>query len=145
MHTEAYFRAYLGIAAGRVEPPAGKIELPIGMAEGSAYKRAVTQQGVYACTEYETMARSERFTLLRLLPQTGRTHQLRLHMAAIGFPLAGDWLYGEKDETLIARPALHSAELALTHPITEERICLCSGLPEDMRALTDGMETYRKG
>jgi len=145
MHTEAYFRAYLGIAAGRVTPPEGKIELPIGMAEGSAYKRAVTRQGAYACTEYETLACSERFTLLRLLPQTGRTHQLRLHMAAVGFPLAGDWLYGEKDEALIARPALHSAELALTHPITGERIRLRSELPEDMRALTDGMEMYRKG
>lgn len=145
MHTEAYFRAYLGIAAGRVIPPDGKIERPIGMAEGSAYKRAVTRQGVYACTEYETLARSERFTLLRLLPRTGRTHQLRVHMAAVGFPLAGDWLYGEKDEALIARPALHSAELTLTHPITGERIRLRSELPEDMRALTDGMETYRKG
>jgi 23S rRNA pseudouridine1911/1915/1917 synthase len=139
MHTEAYFRAYRGVAVGSVEPPAGKIELPVGMAAGSSYKRAVTREGVYACTEYETLACSDGFTLLKLLPLTGRTHQLRLHMAAIGYPLAGDWLYGEKNESLIARPALHSAELALTHPVTNERICLRAELPEDMRALTKGM------
>lgn len=145
LHTEAYFRAYLGIAVGRVEPPEGKIELPVGLADGSTYKRAAARDGVYACTEYETLARSGRFTLLRLLPQTGRTHQLRVHMAAIGFPLAGDWLYGEKDEALIARPALHSAELTLTQPVTGERIRLAADLPEDMRALTKGMEPFRKG
>lgn len=137
MHTEAYARTYLGIATGRVEPPDGVIELPIGMEQGSTYQRAIRPDGQSARTEYETLATNESFTLLRLVPRTGRTHQLRLHMASVGFPLAGDWLYGAEDRALIARPALHSCELTLTHPITGARIHLTSDLPEDMRRLID--------
>ena len=138
MHTEAYRRVYLGVATGRVDPPAGTIELPIGMAEGSTYQRAIRAEGQAANTGYETLAVNEEFTLLRLVPQTGRTHQLRLHLAAIGYPLAGDWLYGAEDRALIGRPALHSYELALTHPITGEELQFTSPLPEDMRRLMEG-------
>ncbi len=141
MHTQDYARVYLGVAIGRVEPPNGVIELPIGMAEGSAYRRAICEGCQPARTEYETLAVNGRFTLLRLVPRTGRTHQLRLHLAAIGFPLAGDWLYGAEDRALIARPALHSCELSLTHPVTGERIRLVSDFPEDMRRLIDFPET----
>lgn len=137
MHTDGYARVYLGVAVGRVTPTSGVIELPIGMAPGSTYRRAIDRDGQSAGTAYETLASNGRFTLLRLIPHTGRTHQLRLHMAALGFPLAGDWLYGEEDRTLIARPALHSHELTLTHPVTGDRIHLISGLPEDMRRLME--------
>ena len=137
MHTADYERAYLAVATGHVEPPSGEITLPIGMAEGSTYQRAIREDGQPARTEYVSLAQNERFTLLRLLPHTGRTHQLRLHMAALGYPLAGDWLYGAEDRALIARPALHSHELTLTHPVTGESIHLVSDLPEDMRRLMD--------
>ena len=137
MHTEGYARTYLGIAVGRVVPLDGVIELPIGMAQGSTYQRAIVPEGQSARTEYFTLATNERFTLLRLVPKTGRTHQLRLHLSAIGYPLAGDWLYGAEDRALIARPALHSHTLTLTHPITGERIHLTAELPEDMRRLME--------
>ena len=137
MHTEAYRRTYLGVAVGRVDPPSGTIELPIGMAEGSTYQRAIHSEGQRAKTVYEIFVANERFTLLRLIPETGRTHQLRLHLSAIGYPLAGDWLYGAEDRALIARPALHSYELSLTHPITGETLQFTSPLPEDMRRLID--------
>lgn len=137
MHSAAYARTYLAVATGHVDPPSGEINLPIGMAEGSTYQRAIRDDGQHAHTEYETLAQNERFSLLRLLPHTGRTHQLRLHMAALGYPLAGDWLYGAEDRLLITRPALHSHELVLTHPITGEIIRLVSDLPEDMRRLMD--------
>jgi len=137
MHTNAYARVYLGIACGHVLPASGVIELPIGMAEGSTYQRAIRREGQTARTEYESLATNDRFTLLRLVPRTGRTHQLRLHMATVGFPLAGDWLYGTEDRQLIARPALHSYELTLTHPITGEYIHLTAELPEDMWRLID--------
>ena len=137
MHSQDYARVYLGVAVGRVSPSDGVIELPIGMAEGSTYQRSIMPEGQSARTEYRTLATNERFTLLRLVPQTGRTHQLRLHLSAVGYPLAGDWLYGVEDRALIARPALHSYTLALTHPITGERIHLTAELPEDMRRLID--------
>ncbi len=135
MHSSAFTRTYEGVAVGHVEPPNGKIDLPIGMAEGSTYKRAVRDDGAAALTEYETISANERFTLLKLIPHTGRTHQLRLHMAAIGYPLAGDWLYGQAAPDLLARPALHSAGLRLVHPVTGKRIELRSELPDDMRKL----------
>ena len=69
------------------------------------------------------------------LPETGRTHQLRVHMAFIGHPLAGDWLYGTEDLNLIPRPALHSCALTLVHPVTEEVLELEAPLPEDMARL----------
>ena len=137
MHTSDYARVYLGISCGRVSPARGEILLPIGMAEGSTYQRAVCEGGQIARTEYETLASNDRFTLLRLIPHTGRTHQLRLHMAAVGYPLAGDWLYGAEDRALIARPALHSHQLTMMHPITGEPIRLTAELPEDMKRLID--------
>ena len=137
MHTSDYARVYLGIACGRVTPASGEIVLPIGMAEGSTYQRAIREDGQQARTEYETLATNERFTLLRLTPHTGRTHQLRLHMSALGYPLAGDWLYGAEDRALIARPALHSYQLTMTHPITGETIRLAAEMPEDMKKLID--------
>ena len=76
---------------------------------------------------------------LRLRPETGRTHQLRVHMASQGCPLAGDWLYGTEDPALIPRPALHSYALTLTHPVTGEELHLTAPLPADMAALITGM------
>ena len=134
LHTEHFSREYLGIALGKVYPAEGRIELPIGMEEGSTYKRAVRRDGAYSLTVYSTIEVNSGYTLLRLIPHTGRTHQLRLHMAAIGHPLAGDWLYGQRQPE-IQRPALHSAELKLRHPITGESIQLHSSLPEDMKKL----------
>ncbi|PKM39951.1 MAG: RluA family pseudouridine synthase [Firmicutes bacterium HGW-Firmicutes-9] len=144
MHTSAYARVYLGIACGIVTPASGVVELPIGMAEGSTFQRAICDGGQRARTEYETLTANEQYTLLRLVPRTGRTHQLRLHMSAVGYPLAGDWLYGVEDRALIARPALHSYELSLTHPIAGKHIHLTAELPEDMRRLIDLPKTLEE-
>lgn len=134
LHTEFFRREYIGIAVGNVSPLQGHIELPIGMAEGSTYQRAIRSDGVYAHTEYRVLGIYGGYTLLRLIPHTGRTHQLRLHMAAIGFPLAGDWLYGERTND-IQRPALHSAELWIKHPMNGEMLHFVSPMPKDMAEL----------
>ena len=76
-------------------------------------------------------------SLVELTPHTGRTHQLRVHMAAIGCPLTGDWLYGREDRERIARPALHAAQLELVHPVTGERLSAAAPLPEDMKKLLE--------
>ena len=133
LHSEDFRREYLGLARGLVEPESGMILLPIGFSPGSNYKRAVREGGQASVTEYSTVRRCGGCTLLRLIPRTGRTHQLRVHMAAIGFPLLGDWLYGEQDAAIV-RPALHSYALWLKHPLTGEVLHLTAELPEDMEA-----------
>lgn len=133
MHTEGFRREYRAIAVGRVSPAHGHIELPIGFYEGSSYQRAITPDGAPSHTEFEVLAYHGDYTLLRLVPHTGRTHQLRLHMASIGHPLAGDFLYGTEDRSLIERAALHSAELWLTHPITGKDLHFFCPLPADMQ------------
>lgn len=135
LHSEDFTRTYLGIAEGRVTPETGHIELPIGYAEGSKYQRAVCEGGMPAHTEYEVLAYHDGVTLLKLIAHTGRNHQLRLHCAAIGFPLVGDWLYGTEERARIARPALHSHTLTLLHPLTGERLHLECPMPQDMQAL----------
>lgn len=135
LHTEAFYREYLGICIGCPSPAAGTIDLPIGRDESSAIARTVRPDGAASVSRYEVLRHSGSLTLLRLVPETGRTHQLRVHMAAIGCPLAGDWLYGTEDPALIARPALHSHKLALTHPVTGELLCFTAPLPEDMARL----------
>ena len=130
LHTAGFYREYRAVAVGTPCPPAGRIDLPIARAEGSAIRRRVSPGGAAALTEYETLCSRGGLTLLRLIPHTGRTHQLRVHMAAIGCPLLGDWLYGT--ETDLGRPALHACLLRLRHPLTGETLCLTADLPEDM-------------
>ncbi|MDR3729888.1 MAG: RluA family pseudouridine synthase [Oscillospiraceae bacterium] len=132
LHTDAFRREYRGVCLGVPDPPQGTVDLPIGRAEGSAIARQIRSDGDSAVTHYETLETRNGLSLLRLVPETGRTHQLRLHMATLGCPLAGDWLYGTEDPTLIPRPALHSYALELVHPVTGEVLHLTAPLPEDM-------------
>ena len=135
LHSDNLRREYRAVAVGAVTPDHGVIDAPIGRAEGSIIRRCVRADGLPSLTEYETLQTSERFTLLRLRPQTGRTHQLRVHMAHLGYPLAGDWLYGTEDKNLIARPALHSYELWFTQPITGQEFHFTATIPQDMQRL----------
>ena len=135
LHSDNLRREYRAVAVGRVTPDHGIIDAPIGRADGSIIRRCVRADGLPSLTEYETLQTSERFTLLRLRPQTGRTHQLRVHMAYLGYPLAGDWLYGTEDKNLIARPALHSYELWFTQPITGQEFHFTATIPQDMQRL----------
>lgn len=135
LHSEDLRREYLAVAVGHVTPESGTIDLPIGRADGSLVKRCVREDGLPSLTKYQTVTANDRFTLLRLTPYTGRTHQLRVHMAHLGYPLAGDWLYGTEDLSLISRPALHSCELWFTHPITLQAMHFTAPLSEDMKNL----------
>lgn len=137
LHSSDLRREYRAVAVGRVEPPCGVIDAPICRAEGSIIRRCVRTDGLPSLTEYETLQVNDRFTLLRLRPQTGRTHQLRVHMAYLGHPLAGDWLYGTEDKTLIARPALHSYELWFTQPVTGQELHFTAPIPQDMQRLME--------
>lgn len=134
LHTEDYYREYRGIIDGALIPAAGRIEGGIGTEPGSSYKRCVCPHGAPSLTEYEALEQRNGRTLLRLIPRTGRTHQLRVHLSYIGRPLTGDWLYGERS-VAIDRPALHSYFLRLKHPLTGETLTFTAPLPKDMEAL----------
>ena len=135
LHTDDFRREYRAVCEGIPSPAEGDIDLPIGRAESSLLKRQTDPLGQPAHTHYEVLAASQGRALLRLTPTTGRTHQLRVHMAAIGHPLIGDWLYGTEDRALIARPALHSYHLRMMHPLTGTTIDVTAPLPEDMQRL----------
>lgn len=135
LHTDDFRREYRAVCEGIPSPAEGDIDLPIGRAESSLLKRQADPLGQPAHTHYEVLAASQGRALLCLTPTTGRTHQLRVHMAAIGHPLTGDWLYGTEDRALIARPALHSYHLRMTHPLTGTTIDVTAPLPEDIQRL----------
>ena len=137
LHGGGFQRTYLAVCAGRPDPPAGTVDLPIGRAPGSAVKRQICPGGQAARTRYRTLRCNGDLTLAALWPQTGRTHQIRVHMAAMGCPLAGDWLYGTEDRALIPRPALHACRLTLRHPATGALLDVTAPLPADMKRLLE--------
>ena len=137
LHTADFRRIYLAVCEGAPQPPAGTIDAPLGPADGSLVAQQVRPDGKPARTHYETLSRRGPRTLVRLELDTGRTHQIRVHLAHIGCPLTGDFLYGQEAPDLIPRPALHSAQLVLRHPVTGERLELHAELPGDMRKLME--------
>ncbi len=134
LHTPAFQRTYLALAVGRPEPAAGTVDAPIQKLPDSAIRHGVSPEGRRAVTHYETLATLEDRSLLRLRLDTGRTHQIRVHMAHIGHPLLGDFLYGQ-ESPLIARPALHCAQLSFVHPMSGAALTFSQPLPQDMSRL----------
>ena len=110
------------------------MDAPIGRAGGSIIERCVTPDGQRAVTRFERVGGSDIHPLLRVTLETGRTHQIRVHMAYIGHPLCGDEMYGG-DMSGIQRHALHCGGVSFTQPVTKEIITLASPLPADMSEL----------
>ena len=125
-------RRYTAIVCGETKAE-DTINAPIGRCEESVIKRQVSADGQTAVTHYRTIAQTKGYSLIELELETGRTHQIRVHMAYAGFPLLGDWLYGEDNKALFARQALHSSSLSLVHPVKNTEITVKSDLPADMR------------
>jgi len=135
LHTADFQREYLALCEGVPTPPAGVIDAPLGPKEGSLVEQMVREDGKSARTHYEVLSVQHGRALLRLKLDTGRTHQIRVHMAHLGHPLTGDFLYGTEDPALIPRPALHSAFLSFRHPITGTRLEFELEMPWDMKSL----------
>ncbi len=126
-------RTYLALCTGNL-PESGAIDAPIGRLDDSVIARTVRPDGDHALTRYRCLARYAVHSLAEITIQTGRTHQIRVHMAHIGHGLAGDFLYCPQD-TSMDRHALHAWKLTLEQPITGKKLEFCAPLPEDMRKL----------
>lgn len=126
-------REYLAVATGKVKKN-GTIIAPIGRVNGSTIERHVDEtNGDYACTHYECLKYNNGYSLVSLKLDTGRTHQIRVHMKHIGHPLPGDFLYNP-DYSVIRRQALHSHRLCFIHPITGQPMTFEAEIPDDMKA-----------
>lgn len=126
-------REYLAIVRGSVIPKCGTISAPLSRKEGSIIERTVDfKNGEHAVTHYQVIDEKNGHSLVSLHLETGRTHQIRIHMKHLGFPLVGDYLYNP-DMEYITRQALHSHRLKFIHPITGKEMEFVAPLPEDMR------------
>ncbi len=127
-------RYYLALVEGNFKEKGGKISKSIGRDRHNSKKYILSKTGKVAVTNYEVIKNYKGYSLVRLLLETGRTHQIRVHMAALGHPLLGDTLYGGKTD-LIDRVALHSFKLSFIHPITRQEVVIEKELPADMKGL----------
>ncbi len=143
LHTDQFVRTYLAVCEGVPVPASGTVDAPLGPKPGSLVEQEVRPDGKPARTRYEVLKTAGGRSLLKLQLETGRTHQIRVHMAYLGCPLTGDFLYGREDPDLIARPALHSWRMSFVHPVTGERMRFEVPPPEDMTRL--GQETASQG
>ena len=128
-------KTYIALVEGTPRPPEGAIEAPIARDPRNRQRMAVIDGGRDAATAYRVIERFRGMSLLEARPKTGRTHQIRVHLAAIGHPIVGDRVYG-KPSTLVDRQFLHASRIAFTHPHSGERLEFEARLAEDLaRAL----------
>jgi 23S rRNA pseudouridine1911/1915/1917 synthase len=142
-------RTYLAVCAGHPRPGEGTISARIGRSDANRKKMAVLHEksprGKHAVTHYSTLRPLDDCTLIECRLETGRTHQVRVHLASIGHPLVGDPVYGHDPKALrpllkelgFARQALHAASLGFVHPVTGERLAFSAKPPADMAELID--------
>jgi 23S rRNA pseudouridine1911/1915/1917 synthase len=137
-------RRYDALVWGHPEAAHGIIDAPVGRDRSDPLRMAVVADGRPARTEYHVVARllaPAAVAHLSCRLETGRTHQIRVHLAAVGHPLVGDTTYGGRRSTLgLARPFLHAAELSFDHPLTGDRLHFTSPLPADLTALLDRLQ-----
>lgn len=134
----SFHRAYEAVVYGNIKDDNGTVHQPIGRNPKDRKKMAVTDKNSKdAVTHYEVIKRYGNFTHIRCVLETGRTHQIRVHMAYIGHPLVGDWLYGTENHNIAKRQMLHSCYLCFTHPITGQIMEFKDEMAEDMRAFIE--------
>ncbi len=134
-------REYLALVRGRPQSRRGRVEAPIGRDRSDPTRRSLdTETPRDAVTHFEIARLLDGYTLLRVWLETGRTHQIRVHLAAIELPVVGDRVYGVRDLGL-ERQFLHSARLAFDHPFTENRLEAHSPLPDDLQAALDRFDS----
>ena len=134
MKNNQFKKEYLAVCNGFFNEKSGTINLPIARKENSIIERCVSKDGQPSITHYEVLREFNNYSLIKCVLETGRTHQIRVHMSAIGHPLLGDSLYGSISD-LINRQALHCYNLQFIHPITNKIVDFCSELPYGLKKL----------
>lgn len=132
--TGGFDKTYTAIVCGNMKNYTGTVNKPIIRENDKELKRIVSPDGQRAITHYKVVARAKDFDLVDFKLETGRTHQIRVHMAYIGHPLLGDTMYGEPSE-LIKRQALHCKSASFIHPITNEPLNLCANMQNDFKKI----------
>lgn len=135
-------KTYIAVAHGIFKEKSGVIDLPIYRPEDGSIKRVIDERGRRSITNYKVLAEYNDASLVELTLETGRTHQIRVHLSNIGHPIFGDTLYGidESDENYIDRQALHAYELEFNQPRTGERIKISSDIPDDIKFLISNLK-----
>ena len=131
MNSNIFKKEYIAIVKGHFENKSGTINLPIARKPNSIIERCISSDGQEAITDYEIINEIGDLSIVKCILKTGRTHQIRVHLASIGHPLIGDSMYGSQSE-LINRQALHSYKISFIHPITQKNLELTCELPKDM-------------
>lgn len=129
------YKTYYAVCEGSIECR-GVIDVPIHIKAGHTIQREAGAHGLNAVTHYEPIMRKNNHTLAKIYLETGRTHQIRVHMSYISHPLAGDDMYGGSLK-LITRQALHCGKMRFFHPVTGELINLSAPIPEDMQSIIE--------
>lgn len=130
-------RKYTALVHGHIAHEKGTIDAPIGRDQKDRQKQAVVDKGKHAVTHFQVVERFGEFTLVECRLETGRTHQIRVHMNYIGFPLAGDPKYGPRKTIDFGGQVLHAGVLGFIHPVTKEYLEFESPLPEDFKQLLE--------
>lgn len=137
-------KLYLAVVHGHLAEPQGTVELPIDLAGEGYMRRTVTETGKLAVTHYRVVTPLHDATLVELKLDTGKTHQIRVHMSHLGHPIIGDTLYGTPSPELIRRQALHAWRLRFTHPRSGLPIAVEASLPGDMVLLISKLSEGEK-
>ncbi|MBN1955826.1 MAG: RluA family pseudouridine synthase [Anaerolineae bacterium] len=131
-------KTYLALVEGSIQPREGVIEAPVGRHQRERKQMAATRTGRPATTQYRALEHFPHHTLLEVRPHTGRTHQIRVHLSWLGYPVVGDRVYGNRRQLLLpGRHFLHASELCFTHPARGEEMTLTAPLPGELAGLLD--------
>lgn len=136
MKDNLFKKEYLAFCEGIFKNKSGTIDLPIARKENSIIERCISKDGQTSITHYEVLKEFDNYSLVKCVLETGRTHQIRVHMSGISHPLIGDSLYGSISD-LINRQALHCYKLQFLHPITEKIMDFCGEIPIDLKKLKE--------
>ena len=140
IHDKTLEKSYIAIVHGNMKEKSGTIDLPIGNPNEDSARREVWEDGQRSITHYQVVESFKDADLLKVTLETGRTHQIRVHLSHIGHPLYGDSLYGISECDYIDRQALHAYKLIIPHPRTGEKLILESKIPEDMENLVSKLK-----